>query len=61
MRKLLTVLIICKYYAKISYLVMVYSWDGLQDLTVILSTLLPVVCINGDSKEHADFSVALKV
>ncbi|XP_059462470.1 protein SHOOT GRAVITROPISM 6 isoform X2 [Corylus avellana] len=31
-----------------------------EDLTFILSTLLPVVCINGDSKEHSDFSVALK-
>ncbi|XP_021677399.2 protein SHOOT GRAVITROPISM 6 isoform X1 [Hevea brasiliensis] len=31
-----------------------------EDLTVILSTLLPVVCINNDSKEHSDFSVGLK-
>lgn len=28
---------------------------------VILSTLLPVVCINNDSKEQSDFSVGLKV
>ncbi|XP_051152364.1 protein SHOOT GRAVITROPISM 6 isoform X3 [Andrographis paniculata] len=31
-----------------------------EDLTVILSTLLPVVCINNDSKQHSDFSVGLK-
>ncbi|KDP29202.1 hypothetical protein JCGZ_16591 [Jatropha curcas] len=31
-----------------------------EDLTVILSTLLPVICINNDSKEHSDFSVGLK-
>ncbi|XP_015574858.1 protein SHOOT GRAVITROPISM 6 isoform X1 [Ricinus communis] len=31
-----------------------------EDLTVILSTLLPVVCINSDSKEQSDFSVGLK-
>ncbi|KAI4319538.1 hypothetical protein MLD38_033124 [Melastoma candidum] len=30
-----------------------------EDLTVILSTLLPVVCLN-DSKERSDFSVGLK-
>lgn len=33
----------------------------LKDLTVILSTLLPVVCIYNDSKEHSSFSVGLKV
>ncbi|RVX11998.1 Protein SHOOT GRAVITROPISM 6 [Vitis vinifera] len=32
----------------------------LQELMVILSTLLPVVCINNDSKEQSDFSVGLK-
>ncbi|KAL9150059.1 hypothetical protein ABFS82_12G145000 [Erythranthe guttata] len=31
-----------------------------EDLTVILSTLLPVVCIHNDSKQHSDFSVGLK-
>lgn len=31
-----------------------------EDLTVILSTLLPVVCIYNDSKEHSSFSVGLK-
>ncbi|PQQ19778.1 protein SHOOT GRAVITROPISM 6 [Prunus yedoensis var. nudiflora] len=31
-----------------------------EELTVILSTLLPVVCINNDNKEHSDFSVGLK-
>ncbi|XP_021290041.1 protein SHOOT GRAVITROPISM 6 isoform X2 [Herrania umbratica] len=31
-----------------------------EDLTVILSTLLPVICMNNDSKEHSDFSVGLK-
>ncbi|XP_071910612.1 protein SHOOT GRAVITROPISM 6 isoform X6 [Coffea arabica] len=31
-----------------------------EDLTVILSTLLPVVCISNDSKELSDFSVGLK-
>ncbi|KAI3447537.1 hypothetical protein Pfo_004202 [Paulownia fortunei] len=31
-----------------------------EDLTVILSTLLPVVCINNDSKQHSGFSVGLK-
>ncbi|PIN14746.1 hypothetical protein CDL12_12622 [Handroanthus impetiginosus] len=31
-----------------------------EELTVILSTLLPVVCINKDSKQHSDFSVGLK-
>ncbi|KAK9289631.1 hypothetical protein L1049_007789 [Liquidambar formosana] len=31
-----------------------------EDLTVILSTLLPVICINNDSKEDSDFSVGLK-
>jgi len=39
----------------------VFFHSILQDLTVILSTLLPVVCINNDSKEHSDFSVGLKV
>nr|XP_033512728.1 protein SHOOT GRAVITROPISM 6 isoform X2 [Nicotiana tomentosiformis] len=32
----------------------------LEDLTVILSTLLPVVCRSNDKKEHSDFSVGLK-
>ncbi|KAJ4833816.1 Protein SHOOT GRAVITROPISM 6 [Turnera subulata] len=31
-----------------------------EDLTVILSTLLPVVCFNNDIKEKSDFSVGLK-
>lgn len=31
-----------------------------EDLTVILSTLLPVVCINNDTAEQSDFSVGLK-
>lgn len=31
-----------------------------EDLTVILSTLLPVICNNNDSKEHSDFSMGLK-
>ncbi|GLT92277.1 hypothetical protein SLE2022_101210 [Rubroshorea leprosula] len=31
-----------------------------EELTVILSTLLPVICINDDIKEHSDFSVGLK-
>ncbi|XP_042943592.1 protein SHOOT GRAVITROPISM 6 isoform X2 [Carya illinoinensis] len=31
-----------------------------EELTIILSTLLPVVCMNSESKEHSDFSVALK-
>ncbi|XP_022747825.1 protein SHOOT GRAVITROPISM 6-like isoform X4 [Durio zibethinus] len=31
-----------------------------EELTVILSTLLPVICMNNDSKEHSDFSVGLK-
>ncbi|KAK6944128.1 hypothetical protein RJ641_025230 [Dillenia turbinata] len=31
-----------------------------QNLTVILSTLLPVVSINNDSKDHSDFSMGLK-
>ncbi|KAF8005603.1 hypothetical protein BT93_K0021 [Corymbia citriodora subsp. variegata] len=31
-----------------------------EDLTVILSTLLPVVCLNNEGKERADFSVGLK-
>ncbi|KAL6585414.1 Protein SHOOT GRAVITROPISM 6 [Orobanche minor] len=31
-----------------------------KDLTVILSTLLSVVCINNDSKHHSGFSVGLK-
>ncbi|XP_070008856.1 protein SHOOT GRAVITROPISM 6 isoform X2 [Nicotiana sylvestris] len=31
-----------------------------EDLTVILSTLLPVVCRSNDKKEHSDFSVGLK-
>lgn len=33
----------------------------LQELTVILSTLLPVVHINNDSKENSNYSVGLKV
>ncbi|POO01805.1 Coatomer beta subunit [Trema orientale] len=31
-----------------------------EELTVILSTLLPVVCINNDSKENSNYSVGLK-
>ncbi|GAB4833550.1 Protein SHOOT GRAVITROPISM 6 [Ancistrocladus abbreviatus] len=31
-----------------------------EELTVILSTLLPVVCITNDNKEHSKFSVGLK-
>ncbi|XP_019054507.1 PREDICTED: protein SHOOT GRAVITROPISM 6 isoform X2 [Nelumbo nucifera] len=31
-----------------------------EELTVILATLLPVVCINSENKEHSDFSVGLK-
>ncbi|XP_058207900.1 protein SHOOT GRAVITROPISM 6 isoform X3 [Rhododendron vialii] len=31
-----------------------------EDLTVVLSTLLPVVCINNDSQDSSDFSVGLK-
>ncbi|XAR69166.1 hypothetical protein NMG60_11000655 [Bertholletia excelsa] len=31
-----------------------------EDLTVVLSTLLPVICINNDNKERSDFSVGLK-
>ncbi|KAA8518672.1 hypothetical protein F0562_016146 [Nyssa sinensis] len=31
-----------------------------EDLTVVLSTLLPVVCINNDGKERSSFSVGLK-
>ncbi|KAL5709726.1 Protein SHOOT GRAVITROPISM 6 [Ranunculus cassubicifolius] len=31
-----------------------------EDLTVILSTLLPVVSVYNDSKDHSDFSVGLK-
>ncbi|KAJ8753981.1 hypothetical protein K2173_001879 [Erythroxylum novogranatense] len=31
-----------------------------EDLTVILSTLLPVVCVSADGKEHQNFSVGLK-
>ncbi|KAK4789666.1 hypothetical protein SAY86_016970 [Trapa natans] len=31
-----------------------------EDLTVILSTLLPVVCVNNESKDRSDFSVGLK-
>ncbi|XP_057983736.1 protein SHOOT GRAVITROPISM 6 isoform X2 [Malania oleifera] len=31
-----------------------------EDLTVILSTLLPVVCINNDIKDRSSFSVGLK-
>ncbi|KAK8553862.1 hypothetical protein V6N12_030844 [Hibiscus sabdariffa] len=31
-----------------------------EELTVILSTLLPVICRNNDSKECSDFSVGLK-
>ncbi|KAE8725123.1 hypothetical protein F3Y22_tig00009009pilonHSYRG00089 [Hibiscus syriacus] len=30
------------------------------ELTVILCTLLPVICVNNDSKEHSKFSVGLK-
>ncbi|RDX96367.1 Protein SHOOT GRAVITROPISM 6, partial [Mucuna pruriens] len=32
-----------------------------EDLTLVLSTLLPVVCINNDSKDQSDFSVGLKM
>ncbi|XP_020212119.1 protein SHOOT GRAVITROPISM 6 isoform X1 [Cajanus cajan] len=32
-----------------------------EDLTLILSTLLPVVSINNDSKDQSDFSVGLKM
>uniref|UniRef100_A0A2P2LR37 Protein SHOOT GRAVITROPISM 6 isoform X2 n=1 Tax=Rhizophora mucronata TaxID=61149 RepID=A0A2P2LR37_RHIMU len=32
-----------------------------EDLTVTLSTLLPVICINTDGKEHSDLSVGLKI
>ncbi|KAK8600358.1 hypothetical protein V6N12_050214 [Hibiscus sabdariffa] len=31
-----------------------------EELTVIISTLLPVICMNNDIKEHSDFSVGLK-
>ncbi|PPS15065.1 hypothetical protein GOBAR_AA05489 [Gossypium barbadense] len=31
-----------------------------EELSVILSTLLPVICMNSDSKECSNFSVALK-
>ncbi|XP_031378372.1 protein SHOOT GRAVITROPISM 6 isoform X2 [Punica granatum] len=31
-----------------------------EDLTVILSTLLPVVCVNNESKDRSDFSMGLK-
>ncbi|PON31771.1 Coatomer beta subunit [Parasponia andersonii] len=31
-----------------------------EELTIILSTLLPVVCINNDSKENSNYSVGLK-
>ncbi|TYH47376.1 hypothetical protein ES332_D11G407600v1 [Gossypium tomentosum] len=31
-----------------------------EELAVILSTLLPVICMNSDSKEYSKFSVALK-
>ncbi|PRQ43676.1 putative condensin complex subunit 1 [Rosa chinensis] len=31
-----------------------------EELTIILSTLLPVVCIHNDNKENSDFSVGLK-
>ncbi|KAL8508732.1 hypothetical protein ACS0TY_016088 [Phlomoides rotata] len=31
-----------------------------EDLTVILSTLLPVICINSDSKHQSDFPMGLK-
>ncbi|XVF07807.1 hypothetical protein REPUB_Repub06bG0171700 [Reevesia pubescens] len=31
-----------------------------EELIVILTTLLPVICMNNDSKEHSDFSVGLK-
>ncbi|PPD77997.1 hypothetical protein GOBAR_DD25071 [Gossypium barbadense] len=33
----------------------------LSELTVILSTLLPVICMDNDGKEHSDFSVGLKL
>jgi len=33
----------------------------LQDLTVVLSTLLPVVIIDNDMKQQEKFSVGLKV
>ncbi|XP_050380129.1 protein SHOOT GRAVITROPISM 6 isoform X2 [Argentina anserina] len=31
-----------------------------EELSIILSTLLPVVCIHNDNKENSDFSVGLK-
>ncbi|KAK8712010.1 hypothetical protein V6N13_147263 [Hibiscus sabdariffa] len=31
-----------------------------EELIVILCTLLPVICVNNDSKEHSKFSVGLK-
>lgn len=31
-----------------------------EELTVILSTLLPVICVNSDNKERSDFSLGLK-
>ncbi|XP_039059136.1 protein SHOOT GRAVITROPISM 6-like isoform X1 [Hibiscus syriacus] len=31
-----------------------------EELTVILCTLLPIICVNNDSKEHSKFSVGLK-
>lgn len=34
---------------------------NLQDLTVIVSTLLPVVCFNSESNERSGFSAGLKV
>lgn len=47
--------------ASIVYIVLFCTHGGFQELTIILSTLLPVVCINNDNKEHSDFSVGLKV
>lgn len=43
------------------FFVMAALFYMLQDLTVVLSTLLPVVCINNDSQDSSDFSVGLKV
>lgn len=43
------------------FFLMDVSFCLLQELTVILSTLLPVICMNNDSKEHSGFSVGLKV
>lgn len=33
----------------------------MQDLTLTLATLLPVVSMNSESKDQTDFSVGLKV